>query len=109
MPRGIVLPFPPPRGLRQEDRECLRDLIGACPGTTVEFFDTGHRRGVATIGVSGRQVWVERDGAVLRVRDAQDGRLLAVEDTVGTAVTQAQTALLPGGMTVWGSRTGSLG
>jgi hypothetical protein len=109
MPRGVVLPFPP-HGLTQADCEDLIQFAAGCAGIKVEIFAArGRRMKVATITAMGQQFWVEREAAVIRVHESSGGRLLAEGTAICAVLTQVQTALLPGGLAIWGYRTGSLG
>jgi hypothetical protein len=109
MPRGVVLPFPP-HGLTQADCEGLTRFAAGCAGIEVEIFPArGRRMKVATITAMGQQFWIEREAAVIRVREAWGGHPLAEGTVISTVLAQVQTALLPGGLATWGRRTGSLG
>ena len=109
MPRGLVLPFPSSRGLMPEDRACLRDLVVSYPGTVVEFLDAGRRRDIAVLGTQGRRFRVERVGAVVHIRDAENGRLLAEAGSVDAAFAEVRAALLPCATDGRDDRTEALG
>ena len=73
MPRGLVLPFPSPSGLLQDDVERLYRFTAGVPGAQVDILTGRSRRTSAIIALAGRQLRRGRDGEAVVVRDASGG------------------------------------
>ncbi len=95
MRRGVVLSFPSPRGLRDDDRASLQRFVAAVPGAQADILISRDRRGVAILTLAGRHLWVTRDQTGLGARDASSGQELARDSCIGRLLATVHTALLP--------------
>ena len=73
MARGLVLPFPLPSGLIQDDLERLFRFAAGVPGAQVDILTGRSRRTSAILALAGRLLRVDRDGEAIVVRDAAGG------------------------------------
>ncbi len=96
MRRGVVLPFPSPRGLRDDDRASLQRFVAAVPGAHAEILVGRNRREVVILTLAGRHVWITRDKGSVSARDATSGHHLARGTCLGDLLATMQAALLPG-------------
>ncbi len=103
MRRGVVLSFPSPRGLRDDDRASLQRFVAAVPGAQADILISRDRRGVAILTLAGRHVWITRDQTSLGAQDASSGQSLARDTCVGRLLATVQAVLLPdGNAACWG-------
>jgi hypothetical protein len=73
MARGLILPFPAPSGLTQDDLERLYRFAAASPGAQISVLVGGSRRTSAILALAERHFRIERDGEAVLVRDAFSG------------------------------------
>jgi hypothetical protein len=70
MTRGLVVPFPVPGGLTQDDLERLYRFAADCPDAQVSVLVGGSRRTSAILALAEHYLRIERDGEAVLVREA---------------------------------------
>jgi hypothetical protein len=73
MAPALVLPFPPPSGLTQDDLERLYRFAADHPGAQIDILVSRNRRTSAILALAERHLRIERDGEAVLVRDAFSG------------------------------------
>jgi hypothetical protein len=68
MARGLIIPFPPPSGLTQDDLERLYRFAAERPGAQISVLVGGNRRTSAVLALAEHHLWIERDGEAVFVR-----------------------------------------
>jgi hypothetical protein len=67
---GLVIPFPRPSGLTQNDLKRLYDFAANRPDAQVSVLVGGSRRMSAILALADHYLWIERDGEAVLVRES---------------------------------------
>jgi hypothetical protein len=70
---GLVVPFPVPGGLTQDDLERLYRFAADCPDAQISVLVGGSRRTSAILALAEHYLRIERDGEAVLVREAFSG------------------------------------
>jgi hypothetical protein len=73
MTSGLVIPFPPPNGLTQNDLERLYRFAADRPGAQISVLVGGSRRTSAILALADHYLWIERHGEAVLVRQGFSG------------------------------------
>jgi hypothetical protein len=73
MASGLVIPFPPPNGLTQNDLERLYRFAADRPGAQISVLVGGSRRASAILALADHYLWIERDAEAVLVRQGFSG------------------------------------
>lgn len=95
MQRSVILSFPHPQGLRDEDCDTLRCFVAAIPGAQADILIGRGRRGVAILTLNGRHVWISRNDIGVDAREAATGQRLAQDACLSALLATVRAALLP--------------
>lgn len=67
---GLVIPFPRPSGLTQDDLKRLYDFAANLPDAQISVLVGGSRRISAIVALVDHYLWIERDGEAVLVRES---------------------------------------
>jgi hypothetical protein len=73
MTRGLIIPFPAPGGLTQDDLDRLYRFAADRPGAQISVVVSGNRRTSAILALAEHHLWIERDGEAVVVRRGFSG------------------------------------